>query len=57
MRFRLLDKEGKTQVHEGVMARIKPAQSVTWGDRAFVRTDIQGDVAVYREVENFRIGR
>lgn len=57
MEFRLLDKDGKTKVHDGVMARIKPAQSVTWGDRAFVRTDIKDDVAVYREVDNFRIGR
>lgn len=57
MEFRLIDKDGKTKVHDGVMARIKPAQSVTWGDRAFVRTDIKDDVAVYREVDNFRIGR
>ncbi|WP_292131519.1 hypothetical protein [Mesorhizobium sp.] len=57
MKFRLVDKDGKETVHDGVMARLKPAQSVTWGDRAFVRTAIEDDTAIYREVDNFRIGR
>lgn len=57
MKFRLLDKDGKEKVHEGVMMRLKPSQCVTWGDRAFVRTSIDDEVAIFREVDNFRIGR
>lgn len=57
MKFRLVDKDGKETVHDGVMARVKPSQSVTWGDRAFVRTSIEDETAIYREVDNFRIGR
>lgn len=57
MKFRLLDKDGKDEVHSGVMARLKPAQSVTWGNRAFVRTAIDDDGATYRETDNFRIGK
>ncbi|MER9628372.1 hypothetical protein [Mesorhizobium sp. M0296] len=57
MKFRLLDKDGKEKVHEGVMARLKPSLSVTWGDRAFVRMSVDDDVAIFREVDNFRIGR
>jgi len=60
MKFRLLDKDGKDEVHSGVMARVKAAQTVSWGSRAFVLTnlnDVNGDVAIYREVDNFRIGR
>jgi len=56
MRFRLLDKDGKKQVHEGMMARIKSAQSVSWGSRVFVRLSEDDDGAAYREVDNFRIG-
>lgn len=60
MKFRLLDQGGKDEVHSGVMARVKPAQTVSWGSRAFVLTDlndVKGDVAIYRETDNFRIGK
>lgn len=57
MKFRLLDRDGKEQVHEGVMARLKAAQSVSWGSRAFVLLKSSDDGATYREVDNFRIGR
>lgn len=57
MKFRLLDSNGKDEVHSGVMARLKPAQSVSWGSRVFVRAAIDDDGATYREVDNFRIGR
>lgn len=57
MKFRLLDKDGKDEVHSGVMVRLKPAQTVTWGNRAFVYFEKPDDVAVYRETDNFRIGK
>jgi len=57
MKFRLLDKDGETEVHSGVMARMKPAQTVSWGSRAFVYFEMPDDVAVYREADNFRIGK
>lgn len=56
MKFRLLDKDGSKQVHEGNMARLTASQSVTWGDRVFVRTAIDDDGATYRELDNFKIG-
>lgn len=59
MKFRLLDKDGKDAVHSGVMARLEPSQSVSWGSRVFVRVT-WGDPADgvdYRELDNFRIGR
>lgn len=57
MKFRLLDKDGKSEVHEGVMSRLKAAQSVSWGARVFVLVRNDDDGAAYREVDNFRIGR
>jgi hypothetical protein len=57
MKFRLLDRDGKDEVHSGVMARLKPAQTVTWGNRAFLRTASDDDGATYRETDNFRIGK
>jgi hypothetical protein len=57
MKFRLLDKDGKDEVHSGAMARLQPSQSVSWGSRVFVRTAIDDGGATYREVENFRIGK
>lgn len=56
MRFRLLDKDGKQQVHEGVMPKNRAPVVITWGNRAFKHEDGEGDVAVYREVDTYRIG-
>lgn len=56
MKFRLLDKNGGKEVHAGIMARITASQTVSWGDRVFVRTEAKDDGATYREVENFKIG-
>lgn len=57
MDFRLLDKDAKEQVHEGKLVRLKAPQSISWGLRVFVRTGESDGAVIYREVDNFRIGR
>lgn len=57
MKFVLLDKNGSEQVHEGSIVRLKSPQSISWGMRVFVRTTEGEKGAIYREVDNFRIGK
>lgn len=64
MKFRLLDKDGETQVHEGIAMRTKKPDAISWGHRVFIRDGevtepaaLGGAVIVkYREVDAFRIG-
>lgn len=59
MRFRLIDKNRKEQLHEGVMPSTSRPEIVTWGNRAFLfdyYTGEKQDIPVYVETSAYRIG-
>lgn len=56
MRFRLLDKDMSSKVHEGIVPRMTAPRVITWGSRAFIHDGFESDVALYREADAFRIG-
>lgn len=59
MKFRLIDKDRKKQVHEGVMPKTEAPEIVMWGHRAFRLYAYSGenkDVPVYAETSAFKIG-